>query len=402
MATNEVMRWQGRVFLPVLHAVGRVESMGDKRVQNMSALVMEVADGTLHGMQLGGEELVRVAWALASTLAALNNVGFIHGDLKPLNVLWKARTGCDILSGWPMLTDFGASQHFPSFQLGRAISPSEEVHTSQWTPKFAALEVHESGGRVQTVRSDMFAWAATIRAVSQKDVIVEPIRARLESILEECGATDPKDRPKDFSEIARCLEQPSYVMWGKELQTSQRWLKGEALSNSNRTAVEAVTLLAEERDVWCSSGACSSKEVSEAYLFLSIAHLHAEKPDGAVKALQKSVVWHAEHALRPEWLANLGVAYGNLGDASKKRDYLERALRILESHYGPEHPVVAKTLASLGVAYGDLGDASKERDCLERALRIKEGHYGPEHPEVAKTLANLGNAYRSLGDASKR
>eukprot|EP00971_Amphidinium_carterae_P160543 3182636-Amphidinium_carterae.1 len=60
-------------------------------------------------MQLGGEELVRVAWALASTLAALNKVGFIHGDLKPGNVLWKG----NILSGWPMLTDFGASQHFP-------------------------------------------------------------------------------------------------------------------------------------------------------------------------------------------------------------------------------------------------------------------------------------------------
>eukprot|EP00971_Amphidinium_carterae_P259461 5148289-Amphidinium_carterae.1 len=93
----------------------------------MSALVMERADDTLHGMQLGGEDLVRVAWALASTLAALNQVGFIHGDLKPSNVLWKE--GGYILGGWPMLTDFGASQHFPSFRPRRAISPSAEVHT---------------------------------------------------------------------------------------------------------------------------------------------------------------------------------------------------------------------------------------------------------------------------------
>eukprot|EP00971_Amphidinium_carterae_P032105 632229-Amphidinium_carterae.1 len=101
---------------------------------------MEQADGTLHGMQLGGEALVRVAWALASTLAALNEVGFIHGDLKPGNVLWKMPLGGDILRGWPMLTDFGASQHFQSLKLGRAIYPSEEVHTSAWTPKFAAPE----------------------------------------------------------------------------------------------------------------------------------------------------------------------------------------------------------------------------------------------------------------------
>eukprot|EP00971_Amphidinium_carterae_P217579 4319156-Amphidinium_carterae.1 len=120
----------------------------------MSALVMEKADGTLQGMQLGGEVLVRVAWALANTLAALNKVGFVHGDLKPGNVLWKVPLGGDILSGWPLVTDCGASQHFPSLQLGRELSPLAEVHTSQWTPKFAAPEVHEKGGRLQTVRSD--------------------------------------------------------------------------------------------------------------------------------------------------------------------------------------------------------------------------------------------------------
>eukprot|EP00971_Amphidinium_carterae_P303579 6032177-Amphidinium_carterae.1 len=95
-------------------------------------------------------------------------------------------------------------------------------------------------------------------------------------------------------------------------------------------------------------------------------------------------------------LANLGAAYGSLGDASKMRDHLERALRMKESHYGPEHPdgpEVAIMLANLGVAYGFLGDASKQRDYLERALRIDESHYGPAHPEVAKTLGNLGNAY---------
>eukprot|EP00971_Amphidinium_carterae_P240072 4766463-Amphidinium_carterae.1 len=53
MAHDDVMRWQGRVFLPVLHTVGKVEAIGDRQVQNMSALAMERADGTLHGMQLG-------------------------------------------------------------------------------------------------------------------------------------------------------------------------------------------------------------------------------------------------------------------------------------------------------------------------------------------------------------
>eukprot|EP00971_Amphidinium_carterae_P118191 2341574-Amphidinium_carterae.2 len=71
----------------------------------------------------------------------------------------------------------------------------------------------------------------------------------------------------------------------------------------------------------------------------------------------------------------LGNAYGSLGDHTKQRNYLERALRIKESHYGPEHPEVAVTLNNLGSAYGSIGDSTKERDYLERALRILESHY---------------------------
>eukprot|EP00971_Amphidinium_carterae_P149686 2967588-Amphidinium_carterae.1 len=172
-------------------------------------------------------------------------------------------------------------------------------------------------------------------------------------------------------------------MWGNKLQGAHQWLEGERLSNSNRIAVEAVTLLAQEREVWrqCSSSTCSSEEVSEAHLFLSVALMRAAKPDGAVKALQKSVVLYPEHGWRPEWLSNLGTAYGDLGDALKKRNCLERALRIQESRFGSEHPEVAITQGDLGVAYGSFGDYTKKRDYLERALRILESHYGPEHWE---------------------
>eukprot|EP00971_Amphidinium_carterae_P009387 185501-Amphidinium_carterae.1 len=77
----------------------------------------------------------------------------------------------------------------------------------------------------------------------------------------------------------------------------------------------------------------------------------------------------------------LGNAYGAIGDASKTREYLERALQIKEAHSGPDHPEVARTLVNLGIAYGDLGDAAKKRDYLERALQIQEAHYGPDHPD---------------------
>ena len=59
-----------------------------------------------------------------------------------------------------------------------------------------------------------------------------------------------------------------------------------------------------------------------------------------------------------------------------------------------------KILVNLGIAYGDLGDAVKKRDLLERALRIKQTAFGADHLEVAKTLESLGKARRGEEEGS--
>eukprot|EP00971_Amphidinium_carterae_P241832 4801878-Amphidinium_carterae.1 len=182
-------------------------------------------------------------------------------------------------------------------------------------------------------------------------------------------------------EIARQLEHKSYVEWGVALHRAQQNSGKDRLAEGNRIALEAATLLAAERDVWNRSNlACSLQEVSDAYFFVSVACLRATRPACAVAALQQSILRYPRRSMHPSWLGHLSNAYADLGDASKQRDYLERALQ-----YGPDHPEVAKTLMNLGNAYGDLGDASKKREYVERALRIAEPHYGPDHPEVAKT-----------------
>jgi len=76
----------------------------------------------------------------------------------------------------------------------------------------------------------------------------------------------------------------------------------------------------------------------------------------------------------------------------KARDLHERALRIFEREYGPDHVRVAITLTNLGNAWRELRRPDKARDLHERALRIEEPEYGPDHVEVARTLTNLGNA----------
>ena len=73
---QDVRRWQGRVFLPLLHAVGLGSLAGAEEAWNPGVLVMELADSTLQKKKFEGEALIMVAWALASTLALLNEAGF--------------------------------------------------------------------------------------------------------------------------------------------------------------------------------------------------------------------------------------------------------------------------------------------------------------------------------------
>eukprot|EP00971_Amphidinium_carterae_P235559 4674498-Amphidinium_carterae.1 len=59
-----------------------------------------------------------------------------------------------VTDGWPLLTDFGASQSFKSFTSGQALSPSDEIRTSAWTREYAAPEVRACHGSQQSIKSD--------------------------------------------------------------------------------------------------------------------------------------------------------------------------------------------------------------------------------------------------------
>ena len=167
---------------------------------------------------------------------------------------------------------------------------------------------------------------------------------------------------------------------------------GQAIVSAARRANEALLEIDNEQSVPVLI------QLGNAYGFLGDA---ARKRDLLERALRiKEREYGPEH--REVAATLMGNAYGSLGDAARKRNLLERALRIDEREYGPEHREVAVTLTNLGSAYGSLGDAARGRDLLERALRIQEREYGPEHREVAATLTNLGNAYGSLGDAARK
>jgi tetratricopeptide (TPR) repeat protein len=95
---------------------------------------------------------------------------------------------------------------------------------------------------------------------------------------------------------------------------------------------------------------------------------------------------------------NLGGLLQDLGDLAGARKHCERALRIAEAAFEPDRPKVATYLNNLGMVLQDLGDLTEARAHFERALRIFEQHLGPDHPNVATPVNNLGGVLWDLGD----
>eukprot|EP00971_Amphidinium_carterae_P343660 6483561-Amphidinium_carterae.1 len=71
------------------------------------------------------------------------------------------------------------------------------------------------------------------------------------------------------------------------------------------------------------------------------------------------------------------------------RDYLERALRIEEDHYGPDHPEVGKTLNNLATASAKLSNLLQARQYLNRAWQIFEASGLLASHEAVVTKHNL-------------
>ena len=95
---------------------------------------------------------------------------------------------------------------------------------------------------------------------------------------------------------------------------------------------------------------------------------------------------------------NLGRHLQNLADYESAREILERALKIDEQVYGPDHPDVARDVNSLGGVLQDQGEFQEARKCYERALKIDEQVYGPDHPDVARDVNSLGSVLQALGE----
>ena len=88
-------------------------------------------------------------------------------------------------------------------------------------------------------------------------------------------------------------------------------------------------------------------------------------------------------------LNDAGMCLRTLSNLPLAKEYHERALKIDEGVYGPDHPKVARDANNLGGVLQDLGELAEARTAYERALKIDEVVYGPDHPRTRIIRSNL-------------
>lgn len=108
--------------------------------------------------------------------------------------------------------------------------------------------------------------------------------------------------------------------------------------------------------------------------------------------------YRPDHPEVAVWVNNLGLVLQDMGDMAGAKDNYKRALEIDEAIYGPNHPNVAAMVNNLAGVLSKMGNLEGAKSLYERALRIDEATYGPNHSEVATDVNNLGSVLKDMGD----
>ena len=225
--------------VPAIYDCGRSD-------ESISYFTMEIIDGpslrtALDGHALDDLEAVSISIELARILAAAHQVGVIHRDVKPANIILEA-------GGRVRLIDFGICFFLARFSAHRVNLRSVGEPEYRTGPMEIAGTVGYSdpalmSGRPPSVQSDVFSVCAVLyemlarrRLYDEKAGTFHPIDTgefvpELAAVVAEmrrgCQLL-PKDRHASMDELIRCLEiARSTVLRARDLRPGRR---GRAVS----------------------------------------------------------------------------------------------------------------------------------------------------------------------------
>ena len=194
-------------------------------------IVMEWVDGPSLQQRIGldrptPQQAARIVRDLASAVAAIHNVGVIHRDIKPDNVLLA---GCDA-ADWsvckPKLADFGLArpaerpreitQHTTALGTPAYMAPEQTGMAEDLGPIGPAVDIHGLGALAFALLTGTAPYAAdstiaSLHRAADGDIRMPPAFHRLprslRAILETCLQRRPEDRYPSATAVAEDLNR---------------------------------------------------------------------------------------------------------------------------------------------------------------------------------------------------
>ncbi len=96
-------------------------------------------------------------------------------------------------------------------------------------------------------------------------------------------------------------------------------------------------------------------------------------------------------------LNNLGLAYNDLGEKQKAKEYFNQALPLFRA--AGDRTKEATTLTNIGLVYNDLGNQQQALEYYNQALHLRRE--AGDRQKEALTLNNTGVSYSELGEKQK-
>ena len=179
-----------------------------------------------------------------------------------------------------------------------------------------------------------------------------------------------------------------YIALGRAYWELQDLAQAESVTRQGLTAI---------------TGKNDDKHEASLVNVLGVTLQHRGDLDGALTYTQRALkidekVYGPDHPAVATIANNIGQILQTKGDLDGALTYTQRALQIDEKVYGPDHPVIATRANNIGTILLAKGDLDGALTYTQRALQIDEKVYGPDHPAVAKSANNIGQILKAKGD----
>jgi tetratricopeptide (TPR) repeat protein len=233
--------------------------------------------------------------------------------------------------------------------------------------------------------------ALSAQVVTGKAEILQQQKTDTEKILDKLAELEKNTKQAPLPPPAEVNTEIRKSLLAKAGQAEAAYKKGYDLLNRFRFQ-EAIPHLRQ---------AIADVPLPEFYLALGRAYSEVPDLQQAEKILGQGLTvlkGEDDEKAESQLSSQLGIVLHHKGDLEGALSYAQRALKIVEKVYGPNHPEVAIRANNIGQVLRDKGDLKGALSYTQRALKIDEKAFGPGHPTVATDANNIGMILQAQGD----